>query len=274
MTWRPIARKDVADAVRSRSLWALGAVFLVLFVGLAVAVPWLGRGTFEDFLGLAVEVVGVVVPLVALVLGYKAVIGERSTGSVALLLSLPHSRWDALVGKFLGRSVVLTVPVAVAAGVAGLVALLLLGGVDVLDYLVFVVAGVLLGLAYLGIAVGLSASSTDQRRVSAAAFGAFVLLGPFWENVVTLLVLLLFRFQGVVLAAPPDWAVLLEFASPSTAYAYLAAALLGVGDAGSVSAASARWFVEPWVAVLILLAWVAVPLAAGYWRFAASDLTT
>lgn len=270
MNWESIARKDVRDATRSKSAWLLVGLFLVVFLGLVYAVSRLEGAEFDEFLGLAVDTVASLVPLIALVLGYKAVISERESGSVALLLSLPHSRADVLVGKFLGRSVVLVVPIVLATAFAGLAAVVLLGSVAPGRYLLFVGLTVLLGLAFLAIALGLSAGTPNQRRVTAGAFGVYLLFVVLWEDLVWVLVLVLFRFQFPV--APPDWSVFLELASPGIAFEFLGVEHLDVGGSVPVSGSGQQWFVTSWVALAILAAWIAVPLLVGYWRFRRSDL--
>jgi ABC-2 type transport system permease protein len=54
-------------------------------------------------------------PIVGVVVGYNAVSGGRESGSLKLLLSLPHSRADVVFGKVVGRGAALSL--AVFAGV-------------------------------------------------------------------------------------------------------------------------------------------------------------
>jgi len=272
VNWNAIARKDVRDAARSRSVWALLALFLVLFLGLTYAVSRVGDADFDAFLETAVITVSLLVPLVAVVLGYKAVISERESGSLALLLSLPHSRRDVVIGKFLGRSVVLVVPVVVGTVAAGVLAAVLFGSFEPGSFLLFVGLTALLGLAFLGVGVGLSMSTTAQRRVTAGAFGAYLLFVVLWSDLVSLLVLILFRFQQSAVLDPPDWAVLLELATPTTAFEFLAAELLGTAAGVPTTGSSEPWFVEPWVALVLLVGWIVAPLLVGYWRFETTDL--
>ena len=54
-------------------------------------------------------------PLIALLLSYDAIVGEHERGTLALLLAYPVARWQVIVGKFLGHVTILAL-----ATVAGL----------------------------------------------------------------------------------------------------------------------------------------------------------
>jgi len=49
------------------------------------------------------NIVTLFLPLVAIFAGYAAISKERTGGSLKLLLSLPHSRKDVIIGKVVGR---------------------------------------------------------------------------------------------------------------------------------------------------------------------------
>ncbi len=51
------------------------------------------------------------VPLVALILGHDAIVGERERNTLGLLMSLPVGRAEVLVAKFLGRASALSISV-------------------------------------------------------------------------------------------------------------------------------------------------------------------
>lgn len=272
MNWRSIARKDVRDAVRSRSVWLVTGLFLLLFLALTYAVPRIAERSFDAYLRESAAVVVMVVPLVAIVLGYKAVVDERESGSIALLLSLPHSRRDLVVGKFVGRSVVLTVPILASLLVAGAVVTVQYGSFDVARYVGFLALTALYGLPYLALAIGISMTTTSARRVTTAAFGVYLLLVVLWSDLVSLAVMILFRFEQGALQDPPNWATFAEFAEPGSAYTHLVNEALDAGVGPDALAESQPWFVTWWVALALLVAWIVVPLVVGDWRFQRSDL--
>lgn len=272
MTWLAVARKDVNDAARSKAVWGLTGLFAVVFLGIALALPRFGEAEFEDFVAVAVAIVRLLVPLIAIVVGYKSVIGERQTGSIALLLSLPHSRRDVAVGKYLGRSAVLGGPLLAALVLAVPLVFGFYDGVEPVGLLGFIGATVLYGLAFLGLVVGCSLATTSSRRLEVATFGAYVAFVLLWSGLVDFLTLLVFRFQGDPLSDPPAWALLGKLAEPTTAYRYLLADGLGIGSSVPVLHLDSQWYASPIVALAILFAWMVVPVALGYWRFRRSDL--
>lgn len=272
-SWRAIARKDVRDAVRSRTIWLLSAVFFLLVLGPVLALPSAVAPTVGGFVEFLRVVAGVVVPLVSIALGYKSVVGERDSGSIALLLSLPHTRRDLAVGKFVGRAVVLAVPLVIVLIAAGVVVAVRLGTMPVVEYAGLVLATLGFGLAFLGLTVGLSMATPSNRRVTAGAIGAYILFAMLWDGLVRAIVLVLFRFiRPQALIDLPDWALFVKFLAPAEAYDRLVEGLFEVGAASAYTGADAPWFVAVWMAPLVLLAWMVVPVAAGYRRFARSDL--
>ncbi len=63
------------------------------------------------FLGFPLQTL---VPIAALITGYMAVVGERRSGSIKLLLGLPPNRADVVFGKLLGRATVIGTAIALA----------------------------------------------------------------------------------------------------------------------------------------------------------------
>ncbi|MFC7074174.1 ABC transporter permease [Halovenus rubra] len=271
MSWRAVARKDFLDATRSKMLWGL----LVVFIGYLGIVSYLSQGgdaELLEFIELTAQGFVLFVPLVSIILGYKSIIDERESGTIALLLSLPHSRRDMVVGKFVGRTVVLAIPVLVSLLGASAVIVLLFDSFPVIDYVLFALLSVALGAAFLGISVGLSMSTTVNRRVTAGAFGAYVVLGVLWKQIMDAMLVILWRFENGVLVDRPAWAMFVQMASPMESFDRLTAALFDLDIATAYTAADAPWVVDAWVAVLVLVGWVVLPLGIGYIRFSIADL--
>lgn len=273
MSWQAIARKDLRDAIRSRTLWlTVGAFLLVLFVPV-LAFPSAAAPSVEGFVGFTVDVVGLFVPLVSILLGYKAVVGERESGSIKLLLSAPHSRLDLAIGKFVGRSVVFALALLVGMLAAGLAVIVQLGTLPVARYVALVLATLAFGLAFLALTLGLSMATPSSRRVTGAAIGAYIAFAMLWDALIRATVLVLFRFiEPQVVFDLPDWALFLKFLAPVEAYNRLVDALFDVGAASAFTGADAPWVVAAWMAPLVLLGWTVVPLGLGYVRFAVADL--
>ena len=272
MTWRVVARKDVRDAARSRAMWLLVALVTLVFVGYAFVHAYLGEATFVAFLDRLASAVAGLVPILALLLGYKSVAADRDSGSLFLTLSLPHSRRDVVVGTFVGRTVVLLVPTLAALAVAGIVGAVRYGTDGALLFPWFLFATACYGAAFVGLAVGLSTASLTDRRLTMAAVGSYLFLVPFYENFHGIVLVLLHRGRVQVLANLPDWALLFRLLQPGEAYYRLLRLGFEIEPASQYLGPEAPLYVGWWMALAILAAWALGPLALGYRRFRAGDL--
>ena len=103
-----ITGKEVRDSLRNR--WVLAAALLL--AALALSLGFLGSSPTGSVKvdPLTVTVVSLsslsifLIPLIAMLLSYDALIGEIERGTMALLLSYPISRNQILAGKFIATS--------------------------------------------------------------------------------------------------------------------------------------------------------------------------
>ena len=99
-----VARQELVLAARARSIQIFAAVFALLALAVAASGYVLTGGVgVQDFARTAaslVQLVLLMVPLMALLLGVMALSGER--GSLELLFAQPLARSDILLGKLLG----------------------------------------------------------------------------------------------------------------------------------------------------------------------------
>jgi len=230
MSWLVVARKDFEDAIRSR--WLLGLT--ALFVGLvsliaALSLPPEGQtvGTNAVLSGGFVSLLsGTLAPLIALVIAYNAVTGERKSGSLKLLLSLPHSRGDVVFGKVAGRSAALSTAIIVGFIVPAVIFAFGPLRLDIVTYVGYTLLVALLVSVFVAIAVGWSAAAPSQRIALAGAIGLYFLFVPFWDFIRIPLQL--------ALGSLPEWVPLsaaaisnaLFILNPASAVQGLTAALL------------------------------------------------
>jgi len=295
VAWTDIARKDFEDAVRSKMLWGISAVFVAFLVLSLLSAEQLfpDRVTVDAPVALAgvAMLAQLFIPGVALVAGYLSVVGERRSGSLRVLLSYPFSRFDVVVGKLVGRTLV--TGAALAAGFAVATALVagLYGTPDLGSFAGFVGAAASLGLSFTGLAVGGSAASATRGRAMALTIGSFVGMVFFWKPaVVGLYYVVAGSLPG--LAVEP-WYLLLQRLNPLAAYRTLASAALdrpvsevpefpiedlpaGVTpaqlDPANRLAGEVPLYLSDWFSVAVLVAWGIVPVVVGYRRFENADL--
>lgn len=278
-----VAKKDFRDAVRSRVLIGLTALFALFTVGGAFLASHLselfeeggGQSTIDLILALQTPA-SFLVPVIALVVGYGAIAGERESGSLKFLLGLPHRRRDVVLGKVLGRTGVVAVSILIgfAVGLVGLFAFV--GSVSLVDYAAFTAVTVLFGFVYVCIGVGLSSMTRSTTKAAIGAFGLIVFFWVVWGIVAQLL---LYVIEGELFVESfPDWYIAFLSLPPDTAYGSAISAVLGdLGEnqltmAGMYGGDGLPLVAEPWFGFVLLAIWALVPLGLGLWLFDRADL--
>ena len=300
---RAVARKDFQDAVRSWMFWGLSLFFFILLVAVTGTISYFGEeiaaegATTEALVLFVSQITRLVIPLIALILGWKAIAGERETGSIKILLSLPHSRKDVLLGKLLGRSAVLSVSLIVGFVLAAVVVAALLGSFDIVDYVSLLVMAIIYGLAYTSIAVALSSITRSTTIAGAAMFGVFILFYVVWNALQTVFQVLMNRgtidgvsytqevtgpdgaTQQMTMERLPDWALFIEMIDPGNAFQNAITVLSSTGGNELGTSYPDVWFangvpfyLENWFSFVILLLWIVVPMAIALYRFDRVDL--
>ena len=115
LQWRQVqavAAKEFRDRLRNRWVLAVAVVFtvfslLITYFGSA-AQGQIGPRSIELTIASLVSLVIYLIPLIALLLGFDAIVGERERGSLDLLLALPITRLELLLCKYLGIACALT----------------------------------------------------------------------------------------------------------------------------------------------------------------------
>jgi Cu-processing system permease protein len=174
---RALVLHELLERIRDR--WVL--VITGLFVLLSSGIGAYGRAA-EDSAGAVtapslVTLAAFLVPLVALVLGHDAIVGERERHTLGLLLSLPVGRGEVLLAKFLGRALALGLAIALGMGSAAL--LVPAGQRAVL--LSLVGPTMLLGGAFLSIGVLLSVVAKRHATAASMAVSVWFLLVFFYD---------------------------------------------------------------------------------------------
>jgi Cu-processing system permease protein len=159
------ARQELLLALRSR--WT--QIFAVAFAALALAVASSGyvlSGGYgvQDFARTAaslVQLVLLLVPLTALVIGVLALAADR--GAAELLFAQPVRRRSILFGKLLGLFEALVAAQALGFGLAGVVVFWQSGGEGIGGFLLLMLSSAVLTAVFLGIAALVSVGATGRR---------------------------------------------------------------------------------------------------------------
>ncbi|NGM70091.1 ABC transporter permease [Natronolimnobius sp. AArcel1] len=284
-----VARKDFDDASRSKLLWALIGL-LVGMVAIGYAGIWyvVDDASASEVLGFLGFPLQTLVPIAALITGYMAVVGERRSGSIKLLLGLPPNRADVVFGKLLGRAAVIGTAIALAFITALVLSSIFFGAVPLFALVEFGLLTLLFGVAFVSFAVGVSAAVSTRGKSMAIVVGSYMLFVALWELVTAGPYRLLYG-EGPG-TEPATWYLVLEQLNPLMAYTTLATEIvegtippftfqygLESFEASQLTpaeryAGEAPFYLQEWFGIVVLLGWLLVPALIGYYRFSRADL--
>ncbi|WP_435151823.1 ABC transporter permease subunit [Haladaptatus sp. DFWS20] len=274
MSWVVVARKDFADAVRSKTLWAITALFVFVTAGFIFLHKWIHESyPVEEALSLISWSSTSVVPLTALVVAYLAIVGERESGSIKLLLGLPHTRRDVIVGKFVGRAGVVAVATIAAFGASGLVLVVKYRAFSAGEFLAQSALALLFALVFVSIALGFSSMTASRPRAVGGAFGLFFFFQLGWKLVPLAVYYLMERRMPT--KPFPKWYFLTWVLNPVEAYEIGSRYLLNQNEPtifASLVAGKIPFYLEGWFALVVLVVWLCIPVTLGYLRFRSIDL--
>ncbi|MFK0686538.1 ABC transporter permease subunit [Ochrobactrum sp. BD67] len=269
-----IASKEIQEGLRNR--WVLATTLLL--AALALSMTFLGSApTGSSVAASKLDVVIVslssltifLIPLIALLISHDAIVGEMERGTMLLFLSYPISRFQLVLGKFIGQLAILAFATLFGYGAAAV--LIVTGsGVDAgswLSLLKLIISSVLLGAVF--IAIGFLASTLVRERSTAAgiAIGVWLFFVLIYDA--ALLALLVFDqgrivgggiLNGLLLLNPADTYRLLNFGLGQAGY------LTGMGGiAGNATLSTPAL-------TLALGLWVMLPLSLSMLVFSRKEL--
>lgn len=259
---RVVAGQEVRASYRNR--WVVATTLLLAALGLSLSLLGSAPVGTVDADPLAIVVVSLaslsifLVPLIALLLSFDAIVGEAERGTLLLLLAYPIARWQVVIGKYLGHTAILSLATLVGYGAAGAaLATVKPSGIEAWGaFAVLVATSILLGAAFL--ALGTLCSVVVRERATAAglAVGLWLLFVLIYDAA---LIGLLVADQGRFVTQAVLDALLL--ANPTDAYRLLnltgdegvalVAGMAGPDESGQLSQG---------LLLASLLGWVVLPL--------------
>ena len=263
---RVIAAKEFRDRIRNR--WVLAVALIFALFALAIAYFGASQQGEVGFRSIDVTVASLVslviylVPLIALILGYDAIVGEKERGSLELMLSMPITRFEILLGKYLGLAAALAISTVLGFG-AGLLPLVSdFSASDAFHYAGFVGSAILMGLAFLSVSMLVSVLAMDRVRASGVAIAL-------WFFFVLIFDLLLMgalvmsqgrlgsgTFAAILMLNPVDVFRLMNIFSSEQ-----------VQNMYGLATVMPERLTDPTVLLAIMLAWIVVPFYIANRRF-------
>lgn len=293
-----VARKDFRDAIRSQWLLALSALFVVAFALPALIRFSLGVGLGERqgateimvlFIRFMKSGTAVLVPIIAIVVTYASITREQESGTLKLLLALPHSRADVVVGKLLGRSAVVALPIAFGFLIAGIVLIPSTPVGAMWRFGAFALLTVILGVVFVGLSLGISAAADSDRQAMVGSVGVFMAGSVFWGPATGRIASSLETYAGITTQSRYLVELFLKLLNPIAAYKTLVDSLIAPSEMAArqqlfgfflfpdpaaqkaLGESLPFYFTDPFVVVLLLL-WFIVPVYVGMEVFERADL--
>jgi ABC-type transport system involved in multi-copper enzyme maturation permease subunit len=270
-----ISKKEFMDNLRNN--WII--ILTVLFIILTLVISFVsGGGSLGD---IQVTVVGLLaiasmlVPIIAVMLGYNTISGEVESGSLLVVQSYPVSRGEVYLGKFFGLSCVLAVSVLLGFGISGLIINGVVGGANPVEFLVFISLTILLGLLYLSMSICFSAILKRRSTSLYAGVGLF-----FWSMIIASVIMGVFlgtggSFSDILTGGMPDW-MWSSMMVLSPMDMFQTATFLGfnlrVANIGGFGEIMIPNFISMTNLLVIFILWIILPLGIGYYFYRKRDI--
>ena len=268
-----IAVQEVRDGLRNR--WVIAATLLLAALALALALLGSAPTGTVKASPLAVTIVSLssltifLIPLIALLLSYDAVVGEVERGTLLLLLAYPVTRWQVMLGKFLGHVLILAFATVLGYGAAGLaIAMFGSGGKHWGAFGAMIGSSVLLGSVFVSIGYLLSVAVRERGTAAGLAVAVWLVFVLLYD-----LALLggLVADQGRHLSAEVFRYLLLL--NPADLYRlFNLSAFADTRLFSGMAGIAGEMRFSPTVLLAVLLAWAVAPLGVAGALFARKEL--
>ena len=273
MLWT-LAMKELRDGFRNR--WVAAAIIVLAILALVLSVLGSAPTGSVRVSELDISVISLaslsvyLIPLIALMLSYDALVGEFERGTMMLLLAYPVTRWQIIVGKFFGHLSILLI--AIVVGYGGTVVVLTLvtdsGTEGWQAYATMMASTLVLGAVFIALGYLISVIVRERPTAAGAAIGL-------WLIFVVLYDLLLFG----ALTMDEDQKIsqqlfsMLMLVSPTDAYRVLNLSLFeGVSEAAGIAGVASEAGMSGMLLASSLVLWIILPLVATLLLFRRREL--
>lgn len=262
-----LATKELKDGLRNRWIHAI-TLLLTLF---ALSLSTLGSAPVGEVKTSALSIIIVslaslnifLIPLIALLLGFDSIVGEKERGTLPLLLVHPIKPWQIIIGKYLGQLTSLSIATLIAYTTTAIAIVLTHKHTgNWTPYLKMTLTTIALGGSFLAIGNLLSTLAKERAQAAGMAIGAWLIFVLIYD--IALLSALLLDKKHLLTEKHLSW---LLWANPADAYRLLnigsgenatVAGMLNVGQSVALS---------PSLLTISLVIWITLPLLLTVWLF-------
>ncbi len=258
-----VALKEFKDGLRNR--WALSITFI--FVLLSTGLAYFGAAASGQvgFTPLSTMIVSLaslavfIIPIIALMLSYDTIVGEKEQGTLLLLLTYPLSRSQLLLGKFFGKTLIMAMSTFIGFTASAFLIGFFSENIDMTElmtaFALFVVSATLLGAIFIALAILMSVIVNEKSKAAGLALIIWFLFVLVYD--LALLGLLVLTkgavganyFPYLLLFNPTDIFRLVNLNGFEAAQ--VQAGLMGLGSSDILS---------PSILFIALICWVIIPL--------------
>ncbi len=269
-----LALKEIRDGLRNR--WIAAAI--IVLGTLALALSMLGSAPTGSIRASALDVTVIslaslsvyLIPLIALMLSFDALVGEFERGTMMLLLTYPVKRWQVIMGKFLGHLSILFI--AIFAGYGGAIIIMILMNEGITDgwqaYVIMMASSLVLGAIFIALGYLVSVLVKERATAAGAAIGLWLVFVVLYDLILFGALLL---DKGQVISQQLFSALMLI--SPTDTYRILNLSLFeGVSQAAGIAGVASGAGLSGLLMLVVMLLWVIVPLAATLLVFQRREL--
>ncbi len=230
-------------------------------------------GNMEETVLILISISSILVPIIAIMLGYSTISGETESGALHVVLAYPVRRNEILFGKFFGLAMVIVVAVLLGFGLGGIIIAAIAGGEAIGGYLAFIGLTILLGLLFLSMAILFS--SICKRRSTSIAAGVLLF---FWGMIIGMIIFGIYYatggsfenlFSGT--ADFPDWLWTMMFLSPMDMTQMATMQSFGLSSFMGYNL-EAPGFVSAGSIVTVQVVWMLIALTLAYYFFKRRDI--
>lgn len=257
-----LAAKELRDGLRNR--WVAASILLLGAFALMLALLGSAPTGAVRADPLEVSVVSLaslsvyLLPLIALMLSYDALVGEFERGTMLLLLTYPVARWQVVVGKFAGHVAILALAIVLGYGGVALAMLALgeggTGGWRA--YLAMMGSSLLLGSVFVALGYLVSVAVRERATAAGVALGLWLVFVVLYD--LGLLGLLLADEQQRI--GETLFAALMMVNPTDTYRIFNLTGSDSVARMAGIAGVAARAGISPWLLLSLLLAWLVAPL--------------
>lgn len=254
-----VALKEFHDGLRNRWLLSITFIFSVLAIGLSyygsAASGQLNIVSLSSTIASLSSLAVFLIPLIALLLSYDSFIGERESGTLLLLMTYPLSHYQLLSGKFIGQAIIIGLSTLVGFGSAGLLIAFITSSTEVLPaFSLFILSATLLGWSFIALAYVISLSVSEKSKAAGIALLVWFLFVLVFD--LALLAVLIGAEEGL----SQTFLIQIMLFNPTDLFRLINLTNLNSGDIDGVLAIAINQSQSTATLIMIMVAWVLVPL--------------